>query len=81
MKNLDQIDSFYSAHGYIRMSEALPGEDAEYLEFHKGGVRAIEDRMASNARNYGVRGRSKRAMVMLHSDLPNPVWGVEVSNV
>lgn len=79
MTNLDQIDDFYTAHGYIRMSEPLDGLEGEYLEFHRAGVHVIKSAMAINAKRYDVRGRSKAALRMLHIDLPTPVWGVEVA--
>lgn len=77
---LDQIDDFYRAHGYIRMSEPLPGEETIYLDYHRAGVRLIENHMASNARFWGVRGRSKNALRLLHLGLKEPAWGVEIAD-
>ena len=76
---LDQIDDFYRAHGYIRMSEPVDGQEVDYLASQRSAVAAIEEAMTRNSKLWGTRGRSQKALGILHLDLPNPAWGVEVS--
>lgn len=74
-----QLETAFEAHGYFVSGEAIPGQETAWLETLRAGFAKVERVMAYNARQYGMRGRSKRALDALHRELPQPAFGVEVA--
>lgn len=70
--------SAYRTYGYFVAAEAIPGEEALFAATLRAGLAKIDVTLASNAKQYGMRGLSKRALAALHAHLPVPAFGVEV---
>lgn len=79
LRTIDQLIAAFEAHGYFVAAEPLLGQEDLFASSLREGLASVEAVMAVNARRYRVRGRSQRALAMLHSALPEPVWGVEVA--
>lgn len=78
-RQIDQLTTAIEAHGYFVMMEPIAGEESLFVDALREAFAKIEARLSANAKRYGMRGLSKRALAALHRDMPNPAWGVEVS--
>ncbi len=78
-RQIDQLQDHLWGSGYVVMMEPIAGEEEAFIAALRDGLRRVEEVLAHNARTHGMRGKSKRAMAALHRDLPQPTWGVEIS--
>lgn len=78
MTKIEILQGAFHSLGYVVMADPIQGEEELFVATLQEGLDRIEATMQSNARRFGFRGRSKRALAALHHDLPEPVWGVEV---
>jgi hypothetical protein len=69
----------YKSYGYVVTADPIPGEEETFMRTLREGLLEIAHHMTANARSYGTRGKSKKALANLHRTLPEPVWGVEVA--
>lgn len=69
----------FAKYGYVVTASPLPNEEASFERYLRDGFRQLESDFAALAKSYRTRGLSKRALDILHSRRPNPVWGVEVA--
>ena len=76
---IEQLTDAIEAHGYTVSMEPIPGSEELFTQSLREAFASIERCMAHGQKHYGTRGLSKRAISNLHSLLPEPVWGVEVS--
>jgi len=74
----ERLYTHIEAYGYWVSMEPIPGEEVLFEQSLREAVTEIERVFAFVGKSYGTRGRSKRALEILHSYLPEPVWGVEV---
>lgn len=75
---LDMCGAF-AKYGYVVTASPLPNEEATFESCLRDGFRQMEGNFAALAKSYRTRGLSKRALDILHSRYPTPVWGVEVA--
>lgn len=78
-RTIDQLTAAFEAHGYFVAAEPIEGQEEMFAQSLREGFAKVEAAMAFYARRFKVRGLSKRALAILHKDLPEPVWGIEVA--
>jgi len=69
----------FAAYGYLVTANPIAGDEATFEQHLRDGFRQLESDFAALAKTYRTRGRSKRALDILHTRRPNPIWGVEVA--
>ena len=77
---IDAIEAEFKAFGYLVTADPILGRDEDFAEALFTGLEKMRQTFAFNAKRYGYRGRSKAALVALHTDLPTPCWGVVVAS-
>ena len=73
------VEDAFRAYGYVVDASPIPGSEDQFVSGLWEALKKVEEMMAFNARNFGMRVNSKRAMRALHAALPNPAWGVELA--
>lgn len=62
--------------GYSIFATPVEGSEEGFWEEMKEAVRKLEAELEWVQRHFKVRGRSKRALSLLHKYCPHPTWGV-----
>jgi len=78
MITIERIKEALNHYGYVVISEPLVGQEAVFIATLSASLIKIEETLSFNAKRYGYRGKSKRALDALHSSLPEPCFGVIV---
>ena len=77
-KRIDRLEDAFRAYGYRIAADPIFGQEELFAhELHIALIR-LEQTFEFNAKHYGYRGKSKRALAALHDVLPNPGFGIEV---
>lgn len=71
--------SAFGGYGYIVTANPVAGEEATFESYLRDGFKNLQADFAYIAKAHRCRGRSKRALDILHSRRPSPLWGVEVA--
>jgi hypothetical protein len=77
-KLLDLSDRFWVL-GYTVTARPIAGQEELFLGELRCAFQALVEQYDDNAKRYGFNKRSKRALTCLHSQIPSPCFGVEVS--
>jgi len=75
---IESLEDGFRAFGYIVTASAVPGEETQWADTLRAAFTKMEETLAYIQRAYKCRGKSARAMKILHSVLPSPDWGIEV---
>lgn len=76
--NIADLREWFRRYGYCVTMTPVSGMEAEHAEELRRGLAKVEDAFHHVHKLYKTRGRSKRALTILHQDLPEPIWGVRV---
>jgi hypothetical protein len=79
LERITRLEEAFEAHGYFVRATAIPGDEELWAATLAAGFAKVEATLAHVQATYSARGRSKRAMALLHSSLPCPTWGVELA--
>ena len=77
-REYNRLDDICHAYGYFISSEPIPGQEALWLESLKEGVNVILEAAPAISRVYKTRGRSKRAIEIMHLYHEQPAWGITI---
>lgn len=77
-ETIEKVKDGYRALGYLVVSEWVPFHEREYLRELRRGLTMLEKTLRFVNERYRTRGRSKRAITMLHELMPEPIFGVRV---
>ena len=75
---IERLGYAFQSYGYFLDAQPIPGEEDVFAQHLSEGLAKVEAAFEFNAKRYGFRGKSKRAMAALHGMLPEPIWGVGV---
>lgn len=78
MTKIERLTYAFEAYGYAVDAQPMPGREEQFAAALAEGFAKVENTFAFQAKHYGFRGKSRRAMDALHRSLPEPVWGVVV---
>lgn len=78
ISQIERLTYAFEAYGYFVDAQPIEGQEEEFTNHLAEGLAKVEKIFNYNAKQYGFRGKSKRAMDSLHKSLPEPVWGVGV---
>lgn len=78
ISKIERLTYAFEAYGYFVDAQPIEGNEEEFAKHLEEGLNKVENLFNFNAKKYSFRGKSKRAMNSLHSQLPEPVWGVTV---
>lgn len=78
ISKIERLIYALEAYGYFVDAQPIVGEEEDFAKHLEEGFAKVEAMFKFNAKNYGFKGKSKRAMDSLHKQLPEPVWGITV---
>lgn len=78
ISKIERLTYAFEAYGYFVDAKPIDGEEETFANHLAEGLAKVETTFEFNAKHYGFRGKSKRAMQSLHRALPDPTWGVGV---
>lgn len=78
ISQIERLTYAFEAYGYFVNAQAIPGEEETFAAHLTDGLAKVETAFEFNAKHYGFRGKSKRALQSLHNQMPEPVWGVSL---
>jgi len=78
-QKIEAAEDAFRSYGYRVFAEPIPGQEEVFALSLWSGVRKVEETMAGISKTFKTRGKSSRAMSILHGGLPVPAWGVEVA--
>lgn len=73
---IERLAYAFEAYGYFVDAQPIEGQEDQFANHLAEGFAKVEAAFEYNAKRYGFRGKSKRAMGSLHAQLPEPTWGV-----
>lgn len=76
--NTADLREWFRRYGYCVTMTPVAGMEMEHAEELRRGLNKVEDVFHFVHKRYKTRGRSKRALQILHQELPEPIWGVKV---
>lgn len=78
ISKIERLSYALEAYGYFVDAQPIVGMEDIFANHLANGLAKIESTFKLNAELYGFRGKSKRAMDSLHSQMPEPVFGIGV---
>ena len=78
ISKIERLTYAFEAYGYFVDAQPIEGEEETFANHLQEGFNKVEELFNYNAKQYGFRGKSKRAIEILHRSLPEPVWGVGI---
>lgn len=78
ISKIERLIYAFEAYGYFVDAQPIEGQEDQFCKHLEEGLEKVEKLFNYNAKAYGFKGKSKRAMDSLHRQLPEPVWGVGV---
>jgi hypothetical protein len=75
---IERLTYAFEAYGYFVDAQTVEGQEETFANHLAEGFEKVETTFKFNAERYGFKGKSKRALGYLHSQLPEPTWGVGV---
>ncbi len=78
ISKIERLTYAFEAYGYFVDAQPIEGEEETFANHLQEDLNKVEDTFYFNSKRYGFRGKSKRAIEILHRALPEPVWGVGI---
>lgn len=78
ISKIERLTYAFEAYGYFVYAQPIEGKEEEFASHLTEGLAKVEEVFKFNAKYYGFKGKSKRAMESLHKSLPEPIWGVNI---
>jgi len=72
----ENLEAGLRSYGYLVTVRAAPGQEEEHCRTLCEALDRVERVLEKVRREHRCRGRSARAIQLLHSRLPEPCWGV-----
>jgi hypothetical protein len=79
-EKIDQLECAFEAYGYFVAASAIVGEEDLWAKTLFDGFTKMYECHRSLNRRYGYRGLSVNSLNALHSELPEPCFGVEIKS-
>lgn len=75
---IENVICGFKNFGYEVNSQPVVGMEREYYEELRDGLNRIEKHADYIRKQYKLRGKSKRLISFLQSDISEPCWGVTI---
>lgn len=77
-KQIELFVASIESYGYCVDATPIPGHEEQFRDSIKQAFACILATTVLIESKYKTRGRSRRALSILHTMLPEPAWGIEV---
>lgn len=77
-QRIERLDDAFRTYGYRIVAEPIFGQEELFAHELQLALSRIGLAFDHNAKLYGYRGKSKRALAALHQKFPEPGFGIEV---